>query len=133
MLLTVFDHFVVVLVPLEPGPPTDLTGNPDEENFTQLTLHWQPPKELNGNITKYRIFYSIDPNTPVKDWKSVLVDGSKLTEKFTGLEPGTTYYFEMQARTKKGWGRHSKRKEAATLTKSLKTEPSVATGLLCRT
>lgn len=113
----------------KPGPPTDLTGNPDEENSTQLTLHWQPPKEPNGNITKYRIFYSTDPNTPVKDWKSVLVDGSKLTEKFTGLEPGTTYYFEMQARTKKGWGRHSKRKEAATLTKSLKTEPSVATEL----
>ena len=109
-----------------------MTGSPDEKNFTQMALQWQPPREPNGNITKYRIYYTTDPNIPVKDWKSVEADGSKLTKEITGLKQGTTYYFEMQARTRKGWGRHSKRQNASTLSKSLKTDPSVATGLLCR-
>lgn len=111
----------------KPGPPTDLTGSPDEKNFTQMALQWQPPREPNGNITKYRIYYTTDPNIPVQDWKYVEADGSKLTKEITGLKPGTTYYFEMQARTRKGWGRHSKRQNASTLSKSLKTDPSVAT------
>ena len=100
----------------EPGPPMDLTGDPNEENFTRLSLHWQPPLELNGNILKYRIYYSTNVNASFKTWKSVEAEGSKLTKQITGLKPGTTYYFKMQAKTKKGWGPLSNTKGVATLT-----------------
>ena len=89
----------------------DLTGNPDEKVFTRLSLNWQPPLQLNGNIVKYRIFYSTNVNAPLKTWKVVEAEGSKLTKQITGLKPGTTYYFQMQAKTIKGWGPMSEKKE----------------------
>ena len=94
----------------------DLTGDPDEEDFTKLSLHWQPPLELNGHILKYRIYYSTNVNASVKTWDAVEAEGSKLTKQISSLEPGTTYYFRMQAKTKKGWGPLSKTEEASTLT-----------------
>lgn len=95
-------------------------------------LYWQLLKELNGNIIKYCIFYFIDLNIFVKDWKFVFVDGFKFIEKFIGLEFGIIYYFEMQVCIKKGWGCYLKRKEVVMLIKSLKIEFLVVIGLLCR-
>ena len=89
----------------------DLTGNPNEQNFTRLTLHWQPPLDPNGDILRYRIYYSANPNASINDWKYVFADGLKWTKEISGLQPGVTYYFKMQARTKKGWGPLSRKKK----------------------
>ena len=90
-----------------------LTGNPNETNFTCLTLNWQPPRALNGPVLEYRIFYST--NSSAVQWKSVKADGSSLTKEISGLKPGTAYFFKMQARTKKGWGPMSSPKKFSTL------------------
>ena len=90
-----------------------LTGNPNETNFTRLTLNWQPPRALNGPVLEYRIFYST--NSSAVQWKSVKADGSSLTKEISGLKPGTAYFFKMQARTKKGWGPMSSPKKFSTL------------------
>jgi len=93
-----------------------LTGNPDEKDFTRLSLHWQPPLELNGHIVKYRIYYSTNVNASLKTWQAVEAEGSKLTKQINGLKPGTAYYFQMQAKTTKGWGPMSEKEEVSTLT-----------------
>lgn len=99
----------------KPGVPIYLTGNPNEEDFTRLTLQWQPPQELNGHILEYRIYYTKNVNASDGKWKSVDVIEHKLTKEISGLQSGTTYYFKMQARTKKGWGPLSKVTKIATL------------------
>jgi len=78
-------------------------------------LHWQPPLALNGDIIKYRIYYSTNVNASLKTWHVVEAEGSKLTKQITGLKPGTAYYFQMQAKTLKGWGPMSEKKEVSTL------------------
>lgn len=93
-----------------------MTGDPDEKDFTRLSLHWQPPLELNGHIVKYRIYYSTNVNASLKTWQAVEAEGSKLTKQITGLKPGTAYYFQMQAKTTKGWGPMSEKEEVSTLT-----------------
>lgn len=94
-----------------------MTGDPDEKDFTRLSLHWQPPLELNfGHIVKYRIYYSTNVNASLKTWQVVEAEGSKLTKQITGLKPGTAYYFQMQAKTTKGWGPMSEKEEVSTLT-----------------
>ncbi|KAL9985599.1 hypothetical protein ACROYT_G008021 [Oculina patagonica] len=115
----------------KPGPPMDLTGNPDEVDFTRLSLHWQPPLELNGHILKYRIYYSTNVNASLKTWKVVEAEGSKLTKQISSLTPGTIYYFQMQAKTKKGWGPLAIiKKPVATLTDvPMTTDAAAATAL----
>ena len=91
-------HKVGVLLLVEPGVPLYLTGNPNEEDFSRLALQWQPPRELNGDILKYRIYYSRYASD--HKWKYVDVNGMELRKEITGLKAGTTYYFKIQARTK---------------------------------
>ena len=79
-------------------------------------MHWQPPLELNGHIVKYRIYYSTNASVPLKAWQVVDAEGSKLTKQITGLKPGTAYYFQMQAKTVKGWGPMSEMEQVSTLT-----------------
>ena len=93
----------------------DLTGNPNEQDLSRLTLQWQPPLEHTGHILAYRIYYSINASASHEKWRSVEVDGSSLTKEISGLKPGTAYYFKMQARTKKGWGPMTSKKKVSTL------------------
>ncbi|KAM7446448.1 putative aminophospholipid-translocase [Porites harrisoni] len=113
----------------KPGPPMHLTGNPNETNFTRLTLNWQPPRALNGPVLEYRIFYSKNSSAPDEKWKSVKADGSSLTKEISGLKPGTAYFFKMQARTKKGWGPMSSPKKFSTLSSSPGSIVTISTGL----
>ena len=106
-------HKLRVLLFVEPGVPLYLTGNPNEEDFSRLVLQWQPPRDLNGDIQKYRIHYS--RNASDHKWKYVDVNGTELRKEISGLKAGTTYYFKMQARTKKGWGVISTVMKIATL------------------
>lgn len=111
----------------KPGVPLYLTGNPNEEDFSRLALQWQPPRDLNGGILKYRIYYS--RNASDHKWKYVDVNGTELTKEISGLKAGTTYYFKIQARTKKGWGVFSRVMKIATLSDPPAATPSSPTVL----
>ena len=99
----------------EPGAPRDITDNPHDKNVTRLTLQWQPPLEPNGVILEYRIYYSTNVNASEDKWQNVTTGGVVMTKEILSLQPETTYYFKMQARTKKGWGPMSTIEKIATL------------------
>ncbi|XP_055945929.1 neogenin-like isoform X2 [Argiope bruennichi] len=86
------------------SPPRDLTVVPSEDDNTQINLHWQPPKQPNGHITGYVIFYTTDKTQRDRDWVVEGVVGDKMTTVLKGLTADTTYYFKIQARNNKGYG-----------------------------
>lgn len=87
------------------SPPRDLTIVPStNDDPTLINLHWQPPKQPNGQITGYVIFYTTDNTQRDRDWVVEGVIGDKMTTILKGLLPDSTYYFKIQARNNKGYG-----------------------------
>nr|XP_045611215.1 neogenin-like isoform X3 [Procambarus clarkii] len=89
------------LVARPSSPPRDVTvvTIPDEPSTT--IFNWQPPKQSNGKITGYLIFYTTDA---AGDWVMEEVLGDRMTSTVHGLTPSTLYYYKMQARNVKGFG-----------------------------
>ncbi|XP_076322719.1 neogenin-like isoform X3 [Tachypleus tridentatus] len=85
-------------------PPRDLTLVPSEDDPSVVNLHWQPPKQPNGLITGYVVFYTTDNTKKDINWVVEGVVGDKMTTTLKGLTPATTYYFKIQARNNKGYG-----------------------------
>ena len=87
------------------SPPRDLTVVPSiNDEPTVINLHWQPPKQPNGQITGYVIFYTTDNSQRDRDWVVEGVIGDKMTTVLKGLLPDSTYSFKIQARNNKGYG-----------------------------
>ncbi|XP_046645538.1 neogenin-like isoform X3 [Daphnia pulicaria] len=86
------------------SPPRDLTVVPVEENPSAINLNWQPPKQPNGQITGYVIFYTTDSSQRDRDWVVEGVVGDKMTTTIKGLTPDTAYFIKIQARNNKGYG-----------------------------
>ncbi|GFT51976.1 neogenin [Nephila pilipes] len=86
------------------SPPRDLTVVSSEDDSTQINLHWQPPKQPNGHVTGYVIFYTTDKTQRDRDWVVEGVVGDRMTTILKGLTLDTTYYFKIQARNNKGYG-----------------------------
>ncbi|KFM76351.1 hypothetical protein X975_12770, partial [Stegodyphus mimosarum] len=86
------------------SPPRDLTVIPSEDDATSIALTWQPPKQPNGQISGYVIFYTTDNTQRDRDWVQEGVIGDKLSTILRNLLPDTTYYFKIQARNAKGYG-----------------------------
>ena len=86
------------------SPPRDLTVVPVEENSAAINLNWQPPKQPNGQITGYVIFYTTDSSQRDRDWVVEGVVGDKMTTTIKGLTPDTSYFIKIQARNNKGYG-----------------------------
>ncbi|KOC68698.1 Neogenin [Habropoda laboriosa] len=84
--------------------PRDLIIQTIEDRPTSVQLRWQPPKQPNGPITGYIIFYSTDNTKWDRDWLIEGVIGDKTEFTVKGLLPSTTYYFKIQARNSKGYG-----------------------------
>ncbi|XP_015927066.1 neogenin isoform X5 [Parasteatoda tepidariorum] len=85
------------------SPPRDLTVIPSEDDVSSVTLTWQPPKQPNGQITGYVVFYTTD-NTQDRDWIVDGIIGDKLSSTLRSLLPDTVYYFKIQAKNSKGYG-----------------------------
>ncbi|KPM07494.1 Neogenin-like protein [Sarcoptes scabiei] len=86
-------------------PPRDLTVvASDNDDPTTINLHWQPPKQPNGQITGYIIFYTTDNTLEDRDWIVKVIVGAKLNAILNGLQPSSIYYFKIQARNSKGYG-----------------------------
>jgi neogenin len=75
-----------------------------EDNPTMINLNWQPPKQPNGQITGYVIFYTTDNSQRDRDWVVEAIVGDKMTTLIKGLTLDTTYFFKIQARNNKGYG-----------------------------
>ncbi|XP_054161956.1 neogenin-like [Oppia nitens] len=87
------------------SPPRDLTVVVStNDDPTVINLHWQPPKQPNGQITGYVIFYTTDNTQRDRDWVVEGVIGDKMTTVLKGLLPDSSYYFKIQARNNKGYG-----------------------------
>ncbi|XP_076293134.1 neogenin protein frazzled isoform X7 [Lasioglossum baleicum] len=84
--------------------PRDLLLQTMEDRPTSVLLRWQPPKQPNGPITGYIIFYSTDNTKWDRDWLIEAVLGDKTEFVVKVLKPNTTYYFKIQARNSKGYG-----------------------------
>lgn len=84
--------------------PRDLMIQSIEDRPTSVLVRWQPPKQPNGPITGYIIFYSIDNTKWDRDWLLEAVVGDKTECIVRNLQPSTTYYFKIQARNSKGYG-----------------------------
>ncbi|XP_063603136.1 neogenin-like [Penaeus indicus] len=83
------------------SPPRDITVVPIPGEPHTIVFNWQPPKQANGKITGYLIFYTTDANG---DWVMEEVKGDRMTFRVHGLTPATLYYYKMQARNVKGFG-----------------------------
>ncbi|XP_051155099.1 neogenin isoform X3 [Leptopilina boulardi] len=86
------------------SPPRDLTVQVVKERPTSVIITWQSPKQSNGPITGYIIFYSTDNTKGEGDWLVEGVIGDKEEFIVKGLSPSTVYYFKMKARNSKGYG-----------------------------
>ncbi|KAG1673521.1 Neogenin [Nymphon striatum] len=84
--------------------PRDLTVVADDDDPVTINLSWQPPKQPNGKLIGYVIFYTTDNTKRDRDWVVEGVGGNKLTKQITGLTLDTTYYFKIQAHNSKGYG-----------------------------
>ncbi|CAK9303096.1 unnamed protein product [Gordionus sp. m RMFG-2023] len=102
---------------LEPEPPllsksSTLTSPPrrtsdkggDGRSCCSVFVNWQPPKQANGKIMGYLVFYTTQAQRPDREWIVETVKGHQLTTLVRELTPDTSYHFKIQARNSKGFG-----------------------------
>ncbi|XP_067286691.1 receptor-type tyrosine-protein phosphatase delta isoform X15 [Pseudorasbora parva] len=70
---------------------------------TTAIIHWDEPEEANGQITGYRVYYTIDPSQHVNQWEKQIVRTSNFLT-IPGLTPNKTYYIKVLAFTSVGDG-----------------------------
>ncbi|XP_072152438.1 neogenin isoform X4 [Bemisia tabaci] len=86
------------------SPPMDLTVVPVEGTPSSVTLNWQPPKVPNGRITGYLVSYTRHSPNQENVVEVEKVVGDKMSTVIKNLSANTTYFFQIQARTKGGIG-----------------------------
>ncbi|XP_033624348.1 neogenin-like isoform X9 [Asterias rubens] len=114
-----------------PGsPPRSLTVVRVENSSTALGLNWQPPKNPNGQITGYTIYYSTTNSNDKEEWIMDYITGEDLTRTIHGLTSDTMYYFKIQSHTSRGEGPISDVVSASTPTVPSAGPPLAAAGAL---
>ncbi|ELT93010.1 hypothetical protein CAPTEDRAFT_74587, partial [Capitella teleta] len=74
----------------------------DQSN--NVRVQWRTPRQPNGDITGYIVFYTQDQDLPDREWHVNALPGTS-TEAFLGpLSANTTYFFKLQARNSNGLG-----------------------------
>ncbi|XP_072028791.1 uncharacterized protein [Amphiura filiformis] len=82
--------------------PKELTIYEVENSTTSLQLNWQPPRQSNGIITGYTIYYSTDATLPIEEWIEIDLEGEDLTTIIPSLTQDTMYHFRIQGHNVKG-------------------------------
>lgn len=77
------------------SPPRDLTAQPDSLNPHTVILKWLPPRNNNGQINGYMVYYTTDSSSRDRDWSSEPVN-TETSLKIKNLKPNTMYYFKVQ-------------------------------------
>ncbi|KAH9410379.1 60S ribosomal protein L4 [Tyrophagus putrescentiae] len=102
--------------------PRDLTVVASSSSGTAEDDPSTPPKQPNGQITGYVIFYTTDNTQQDRDWAVKVIVGDKLNAVLTELQPSALYYFKIQARNNKGYGPLSAETSFRTLPAALKVK-----------
>lgn len=93
---------VVTTGETEPGSaPRNVQARP--LSSSTVVIQWDSPKEPNGQVTGYKVFYTTQPNLPTSAWNSQTVDNNHLTT-ISDLTPRTIYTIRIQAFTSRGPG-----------------------------
>ncbi|XP_055931729.1 tyrosine-protein phosphatase Lar-like isoform X6 [Argiope bruennichi] len=68
-----------------------------------VVVQWDPPKEPNGQVTGYKVYYTLNPHSPTQTWMSQIVDNNQLTT-ISDLKTHAIYTMRVQAFTSRGPG-----------------------------
>ena len=90
------------LLLLEPTSPQFV--NVDAISSTSLNVTWQPPKEANGVILNYIIYYQ---RVESDERYSTVAMSTERNKIIKNLKPYTNYSFEVAANTSVGYGNNS--------------------------
>ncbi|GFQ81296.1 tyrosine-protein phosphatase Lar [Trichonephila clavata] len=86
----------------EPGSaPRNVQATP--LSTSTVVVQWDPPKEPNGQVTGYKVYYTINPQTPTQTWLSQIVDNNQLTT-ISDMKTHAIYTIRVQAFTSRGPG-----------------------------
>ncbi|XP_022095189.1 anosmin-1-like isoform X2 [Acanthaster planci] len=103
-----------------PSPPLNLREgqSTDFNGFINLRVMWDPPKNSDLQVTRYRVFYSERVSRALPDhvWieeKSHNVQGDQHEVTLEGLHPNTRYYIQVLAIAQ--WGDARKRSERTSI------------------
>lgn len=77
------------------SPPRDLVAQPDPTNPQTVVLKWLPPRNNNGHISGYLVYYTTDSSSRDRDW-SIEPVNKDTSLKIKNLKPNTMYYFKVQ-------------------------------------
>ena len=66
-------------------------------------VQWEPPEEPNGQVTGYKIYYTLNPNLPINSWDVQSVNSNELTT-ISDLQAQSIYSIRVQAFTTRGAG-----------------------------
>ncbi|UYV65210.1 PTPRD [Cordylochernes scorpioides] len=87
---------------MQPGSaPRNVQGSP--LSASTVVVQWDPPKEPNGQVTGYKVYYTTRPNLPTAAWSVQAVDNNQLTT-ISDLTHHTIYTIRVQAFTSRGPG-----------------------------
>ncbi|XP_046401143.1 tyrosine-protein phosphatase Lar isoform X4 [Ischnura elegans] len=68
-----------------------------------MVIQWDEPEMPNGQVTGYKVYYTVSPNLQMASWESQMVDNNQLTT-ISDLVPHTIYTIRVQAFTSVGPG-----------------------------
>lgn len=77
------------------SPPRELIAQQDSINPHAVLLKWLPPRNTNGQISGYLVYYTTDSSNRDQDW-SVEPVNTETSLKINNLKPNTLYYFKVQ-------------------------------------
>lgn len=75
------------------SPPRELSAQPDQMNPQNVILKWLPPRNNNGQISGYLVYYTTDSSNRDRDWSVEPVNDTSLRVK--NLKPNLMYYFKV--------------------------------------
>ncbi|KAL1129262.1 hypothetical protein AAG570_013791 [Ranatra chinensis] len=124
---TEYEFFVIAVNSLGRGPPstpiivpTGETGGLNFFYFTEpgtaprnvqarplssstMVIQWDEPETPNGQVTGYKVYYTMNSQHPITSWESRMVDNNQLTT-ISELIPHMVYTIRVQAFTSVGPG-----------------------------
>lgn len=115
---TEYELFVIAVNNIGRGPPSTpaivTTGETEPGtaprnvqvrplSSSTMVIQWDEPETPNGQVTGYKVYYTVNPTLQMASWESQMVDNNQLTT-VSELIPHTIYTVRVQAFTSVGPG-----------------------------
>lgn len=95
---------------------------------TSLTVRWEPPSIINRPITTYTLYYTNNPQQPVKNWKKLEVKEPTREVAIPDLRPDTAYYIRVRANDPLGPGKLGNQVQIKTLKPAVRPYVNIVEG-----